>query len=68
MEGIPSKSYKVREVAEMLGCGTDNIYRLIKYGQLEAFLVGGRSNYRITDYAVKDYLERMKVRAEEMNG
>ena len=66
MEDIPNKSYKVKEVAEMLGCTIDNVYRLIKYGQLSAFKVGGRVNLRVTDIALKDYLERMRVREEEM--
>ena len=68
MEDLPTKSYKPREVADMLGCTLDNVYRLVKYGQLEAFRVGGRVNYRITDIALKDYLQRMKVRKEELNG
>ena len=63
---IPEKSYKVREVAEMLGCTADNVYRMIKYGQLEAFKVGGRANMRITDIALNNFIEKMKVRNEEL--
>lgn len=63
---IPNKSYKVKEVAEMLGCTIDNVYRLIKYGQLSAFKVSGRVNLRVTDIALRDYLERMRVREEKM--
>lgn len=62
----PNKSYKIKEVAERLGCTTDNVYRLIKYGNLEAFKVGGRVNMRVTDHALQDFIERMKVRAQEM--
>lgn len=68
MEQVPNKSYKVKEVAQMLGCTTDNVYRMIKYGQLEAFKVGGRANMRITDHALADFIERMKVRKEVLNG
>lgn len=63
---VPNKSYKPREVAERLGCTTDNVYRLIKYGQLKAFRIGGRVNLRITDRDLQDFVERMEVRAEEM--
>jgi excisionase family DNA binding protein len=65
---IPNKSYKPCEVAEKLGCALDTVYRLIKYNQLEAFRVSGRAKYRIPDYALKDYLDRMRVRAEVFNG
>ena len=68
MEELPKKSYKPKEVAEMLGCTIDNVYRMIKYGNLEAFKVGGRVNMRISDTALRDFIERMKVRKEELNG
>lgn len=68
MEEIPKKSYKAREVAQILGCTVDNVYRLIKYGQLKAFAVGPRQAYiRVTDIELKDYIHRMEVRAQEMS-
>ena len=67
MEELPSKSFKVSEVAEMLGCTKDNVYRLIKYGNLEAFRVGGKANLRVTDRALNDFIERMKVRSKELS-
>jgi len=66
MEELPNKSYKPKEVAEKLGCTLDNVYELIKYGKLEAFRVGGRKHYRVTDHALDDFIKRMAVRAEEM--
>lgn len=66
MEKIPTKSYKPRDVAEMLGCTVPNVYRLIKYGQLYAFRVGGRANMRVPDYALKDFIERQDARAKAM--
>ena len=57
MENLPSKSYKVKEVAEMLGCTIDNVYRLVKLGYLKAFRVGNRVNIRITDIALREYLD-----------
>ena len=68
MEKIPHKSYKISEVAEKLGCTTDHVYRMIKYGNLDAFKVGGRANLRVPDYALDDFLERMKVRHQEFHG
>ena len=68
MEKLPNKSYKVKEAAEMLGCSTENIYRMIKYGHLQAFRVGGKANYRITDHDLNDFIERMKTRNQEMHG
>lgn len=65
MNETPVKSYKVKEVAEKLGCSIDNVYRLIKYGQLEAFKIG-RKKYCITDRAVADFIERQKIRAKEI--
>ncbi len=63
MEDIPKKSYKVKEVAEMLGCSWDNVYRLVKEGKLDAFHVGGRVNIRVTDIALRDFLQKNKVEA-----
>ena len=63
---IPHKSYKVSEVAEKLGCSPDHVYRMVKYGNIEAFRVGGKANIRIPDYAIDNFIERMKVRAEVM--
>ena len=60
------QSYTPKQVAEYLGCSLDNVYRMIKYGQLEAFLVSGRRNYRITDTALNNFVERMKVRNQEL--
>jgi len=65
-EKVPLKSYKPREVAERLGCTTDHVYLMIKYGNLEAFTVGGKRNIRVTDIALNDFIERMKVRNHEM--
>ena len=65
MEKLPTKSYKVTEVAKILGCCTDHVYRMVKYGNLEAFKVGGRASIRITDIALNDFIERMRVRKEE---
>ena len=67
MEKLPIKSYKPREVAEMLGCTTMNVYKLIKYGQLYAFRVGSRKvNMRIPDYAVQDFIDKMNARNKAM--
>ena len=64
---VPLKSYKVKEVAEILGCSTHNVYLLIKYGQLKAFKVGPKQTYvRVTDMELKDYIHRMEVRQEEL--
>lgn len=69
VDSTPNKSYKIREVAEMLGCTTDNVYRLIKYGQLKAFRVGPRqTNMRVTDHELNDFIERSKVRKELFDG
>ena len=67
MEKTPVKSYKPREVAEMLGCTVMNVYKLIKYGQIYAFKVGvGRTNMRIPDYAVQDFIQKMDARSKAM--
>ena len=66
MEETPNKSYKVKDVAEKLGCTLDNVYRMIKYQKLEAFRIGGNRNYRITDKALNDFIDRMTVRNEEI--
>ena len=59
-------TYTPKQVAEILGCCDENVYRMIKYGQLEAFRVSGRRNYRITEEALKDFIDRMKVRNQEL--
>lgn len=65
MEGNPNKSYKIKEVAEILGCKEDNVYRLIKYGQLNAFKVGiGKRYLRVTAADINDFVERQRVRDE----
>ena len=66
MEKIPHKSYKVSEVAERLGCTPDHVYRMVKYGNIEAFRVGGKANIRIPDYAIDDFIERMQVRSKAL--
>lgn len=65
-EVIPQKSYKPREVAQRLGCTIDHVYLMIKFGNLEAFRVGGGRNFRVTDIALNDFIQRMKVRTTEM--
>ena len=65
-EKVPLKSYKPREVAERLGCSLDHVYLMIKHGNLEAFTVGGKRNIRVTDIALQDFIERMKVRNHEL--
>ena len=60
------KNYTPKEVAEILHCSTENVYKMIKYGQIEAFKVSGRRNYRITEKSIQDFIERMKVRSEEL--
>lgn len=65
-EKLPTKSYKPKEVAERLGCTIDHVYNMIKYGNLEAFRVGGSKNYRVTDIALNNFIEKMKVRNAEM--
>ena len=65
-EKLTQKSYKPKEVAERWGCTIDHVYLMIKYGNLEAFTVGGRRNYRVTDIALNDFIERRKVRNHEM--
>ena len=60
------KSYKPKEVAEKLGCTLDHVYHMIKYGNLDAFRVGGGKNYRVTDIALNDFIEKMKVRNREL--
>lgn len=66
MDNVPTKSYKPKEVAEILGCTLDNVYRMVKYGQLTAFKVGGKRNIRVTDHDLNDFIERMKVRNDEL--
>ena len=68
MEETPNKSYSVVEVAEKLGCCRDHVYRMIKYGNLEAFRIGiGKSaNIRISDKARKDFIERMTIRNQDL--
>lgn len=63
MEKLPKKSYKPREVADMLGCCLDTVYRLIKSGKLEAFRVGKGPNMRITDKALEKFIESETVEA-----
>lgn len=63
---VPTKSFKPKEVAEALGCTTDHVYLLIKRGQLKAFRVGGKVNLRITDYDLRDFIQREEVGAEEV--
>lgn len=65
MEKLPRKSYKPREVAEMLGCTVVNVYQLVKYGQLDAFKVG-KTYIRIPDYAVTEFIERQKARSKAL--
>ena len=62
------KVYTPKQVAENLGCSLENVYRMIKYGQLKAFRISGRRNYRVTEDSLNDFIERMIVRKEEMNG
>lgn len=62
------KSYKPKEVASIIGCSTESVYRLIKYNQIEAYKPTGRRNYRITENALRTFIERMKVRNQEING
>lgn len=67
MDDTPNKSYKVSEVAQKLGCTQEHVYRMIRYQKLEAFRVGGRANLRITDRALNDFIDRMKVRNKELS-
>ena len=66
MGELPKKSYKVKEVAVMLGCTIENVYRIIKAGQLKAFKIGPAQTYvRVTDIELDDYIKRMAVVPED---
>lgn len=65
MENAPQKTYKIKEVAEILKVDDDYIYRMVKYGNIEAFRINQR-NIRITEKALADFVEKMKVRNSEI--
>jgi len=46
MNTTPQKSYKIKEVSNILGCSVPTIYRLINNKKLKTFLVG--ADKRIT--------------------
>ena len=59
-------SFTVEEVAEKLNCTKENVYKMLKYGNLDAFRLGSWKDLRIPDYALADFIERMKIRNEEI--
>ena len=63
----PTKSYSIAEVSEKLGCTKHHVYLMVKYGNIEAFRIGKRA-FRITDHALNDFIEKMKVRNGELRG
>jgi excisionase family DNA binding protein len=63
--GLSNRYYSVKEVAARFGVGIWGIYDAIHAGELDATPIGKR-NYRISEEAVRDYLdlcERKRARA-----
>jgi excisionase family DNA binding protein len=52
----------VSEVAERLRCSQSMIYDHIAQGRLEAYRVGGKKGYRVSEEQLARFLERQEKR------
>ncbi|MDR8020404.1 helix-turn-helix domain-containing protein [Nesterenkonia aerolata] len=53
------KFYTLDEVAESLSISMSQMRALIKRGEIEGIQIGGRSQWRIEDVKLDEYIERM---------
>ncbi len=58
----------IADVAEMLNVSAGQIRTLIRNGELRAFQVGGRGQWRISEQDLEEYIERQYARTREMFG
>ena len=56
------KLLTIAEVAELLGCSSANVYRLIDTGELPVITVGQSRGYRIDRRDIEEFLNRRKTR------
>jgi excisionase family DNA binding protein len=62
------KSLRVDEAAEVLGCSSRQIYRLISEGQVRAFRVGKIRGLRVIESSLHDFVDRRLSAFELENG
>jgi excisionase family DNA binding protein len=60
------KNLSLKTVAELLGCSTRTIYRLVWEGELTSFKV--RGSLRIPEESLESYRKRQILRYAEENG
>lgn len=62
MESEP-REYRVEEVAALVGCSENNVYKAIRLGLLSARIVlvaGARGEYRITEEHFREWRRKTK--------
>lgn len=59
LEHMGRKFYTLDEVAESLSISMSQMRALIKRGEIEGIQIGGRSQWRIEDVKLDEYIERM---------
>jgi excisionase family DNA binding protein len=50
---------KLSEVAEILSTSSNQVYALVRTGDLPAIKIGGRGQWRVEESALDDYIARM---------
>ena len=50
---------KLSEVAEILNTSSNQVYALVRTGDLPAIKIGGRGQWRVEESALDDYIARM---------
>lgn len=50
---------KLSDVAEILSTSSNQVYALVRSGDLPAIKIGGRGQWRVEESALDDYITRM---------
>jgi excisionase family DNA binding protein len=56
---------KLADVAEILNTSSNQVYALVRNGDLPAIKIGGRGQWRVEESVLEDYIARMYQQTRE---
>jgi excisionase family DNA binding protein len=62
---VPSRFLKLSDVAEILNTSSNQVYALVRNGDLPAIKIGGRGQWRVEESVLEQYIERMYAQTRQ---
>jgi excisionase family DNA binding protein len=62
---VPSRFLKLSDVAEILNTSSNQVYALVRNGDLPAIKIGGRGQWRVEETVLEQYIERMYAQTRQ---